>query len=273
MDKDIQSRFLHSGNTGDVLASLPAIREYYRKTGVKPVLYLRKGVDAFYYEGATHPVKDDTTGKPVMLNQAIIDMLIPLLKEQDFLLDIRTWDGEDIGIDLGQIRETNVGMPGMSINRWYFYVYPDLACDLTKEWITVPDSEKNLAKNKIIITRTERYNNTFIDYSFLKPFEDELIFSGTMREYNNFCMQFDLNIKKLTVTNFLDIAQAIKQSRFHISNQTMAFQISEGLKHPRLLELCDFAPNVIVFGENVYDYFAQQALEYYFDLLYKKTSQ
>lgn len=270
---EIKSSMLSSGNAGDTIAAIPAIREFYRKTQIKPTLYLRKDVEAFYYEGAIHPVKNSETGKSVMLNQAMIDMLIPLLKAQPFLEDVRTWKDEEIAVDLDAIRETNVGMPGLSINRWIFYVYPDLACDLSKEWLVVPDSEKDLAKGKIIITRTERYLNSNANYAFLKPFEDELIFSGTMREYNNFCMTFDLNIKKLTVDNFLTLAQAIKQSRFHITNQTMANQISTGLMHPSILEACTFAPNCIPIGENRYDFLAQAGLEYYFSLLHKKTAQ
>jgi len=265
----IKSSFLSSGNSGDTLAALPAVREFYNKTGIKPILYLRKGVKAHYYEGAVHPVKDET-GSTVMLNEAMIKMLIPLLKEQPFLEDVKEWADEEIGCDLDLIRETNVGMPGLSINRWYFYVYPDLACDLSKPWLTVPDTEKDLAKGKIIVTRTERYLNDNINYSFLKQYQDELIFSGTMREYNNFCMSFDLNIKKLTVDNFLTLAQAIKQSRFHITNQTMANQISTGLMHPSILEVCTYAPNCIPIGEDRYDFLAQLGLEHYFNYLYKK---
>lgn len=270
---EIKNSFLHSGNSGDIIASLPAIREFYRKTGIKPILYLRKGVEAFYYEGAVHPVKDPESGKAVMLNETMIKMLLPLLKAQPFFENVKEWTDEEIGCDLDQIRETNVGMPSLSINRWYFYVYPDLACDLSKPWLEVPDSEKDVAKGKIIITRTERYTNPNIDYSFLKPFEDELIFSGTMREYNIFCMTYDLNIRKLTVNNFLDLSQAVKQSRFHITNQTMANQISTGLSHPSILEVCTFAPNCIPIGEDRYDFLAQVGLEYYFNLLYKKTAQ
>jgi hypothetical protein len=266
----IKNTFLSSGNAGDTIAAIPAMREFFRKTGIRPILYLREGVEAFYYEGAVHPVKSEATGKNVMLNRKMIEMLIPFLKAQSFFEDVKLWEGEDVGTDLDQIRETSVGMPGLSINRWYFYVYPDLACDLTKPWLEIPPTEKNLAKGKIIITRTERYLNDYISYSFLKPYEDELIFSGTMREYNNFCMSFDLNIPKLTVNNFLDLAQAIDQSRFHISNQTMANQISQGVFKPSILEVCTFAPNCIQVGEDRYDFLAQPALEYYFDLLRNK---
>jgi len=270
----IKPTLLHSGNSGDLIAALPAMREFYRKTGIKPTLYLQKSVPAFYYEGAVHPVKDKETGQNVMLNDQMCEMLMPLLKAQEFFEDIKVWDDtevpyEAIGCDFAQIRETNVGMPALSINRWYFYVYPDLACDLSKPWLTVPDAEKDWAKGKIIITRTERYHNN-ADYSFLKPYEDELVFSGTQREWNQFSMQFNLNIKKLHITTFLDLAQAIKQSRFHVTNQTAANQISQGIFHPSILEVCTFAPNCIPIGEDRYDFLAQAGLEYYFKILYDK---
>lgn len=263
---------LHPGNIGDVWAAIPAMKEYHKKTGKKVLLLLEKDRKAEYYEGAVHPTKDES-GTACMLNQKMCEMMIPLLKAQDFIADAKVWDKEPVQLDLGEIRNTNVGMPSFQINRWYFYVYPDLSCDLSEVWLQVPDAEKDYAKGKIIITRSERYLNPNIGYDFLKPYEDDLIFCGTMREYNNFCMSYDLNIRKLTINNFLELAQAIKQCRFHITNQTQAFQLSEGQKIPRILELCSFAPNCIPIGQYAYDFFAQAGLEYYFHKLYGDLDQ
>lgn len=263
--------FSHTGNIGDCWAAIPAMREFYRKTGKKIILYLEKNIPATYYEGAVHPTKDDS-GANCMLNQKMIDMMIPLFKVQEFIADCKVWTDEKIDCYLGAFRDSYVGLPHFSINRWYFYIYPDLSCDLSGVWLQVPDAEKDYAKGKIIITRSERYLNETISYEFLKPYEDDLIFCGTMREYNNFCMSYDLNIRKLTINNFLELAQAIKQCRFHITNQTQAFQISEGQKIPRILELCGMAANCIPIGQDAYDFFAQKGLEYYFDLLHKKTA-
>lgn len=264
--------FSHTGNIGDVWASIPAMGEYYRKSGKKIVLYLAKEIKAFYYEGAVHPTKS-SEGHPVMLNENVIEMMKPLLLVQPFIEDVKIWVDEKIEVSLELIRDTYVGMPAFSINRWYFYIYPDLACDLSKVWLTVPNPEKDYATGKIIITRSERYRNDRINYEFLKPYEEELLFCGTMREYNNFCMAYDLNVRKLTINNFLELAQAIKQCKFHITNQTQAFQLSTGQKKPLLLELCGFAPNCIPVGEDAYDFLAQPALEYYFNLLHKKTAE
>jgi hypothetical protein len=248
------------------------MNEYYRKTGKQIGLHLINGHKAEYYDGAVHPTKN-SSGDYVMLNEKMIEMMLPLLKVQPCIADAKMWENEELSVNLGEIRNTNVGMPGFSINRWYFTVYPDLACDLSGQWLTVPDAEKDYAKGSIIITRSERYQNDRISYSFLKPFEEELLFCGTMREYNNFCMVHDLNIRKFHITNFLELAQAIKQCRFHLTNQTQAFQISEGLKKPRILEACSFAPNCIPIGEDAYDFLAQEGVEYYFNYLHKKTAQ
>lgn len=258
--------FSHTGNIGDVWASIPAMSQHYINTGKKVNLYLEANIPATYYKGAIHPTKDES-GANVMLNQKMIDMMIPLLKEQDFINEVKVWEDEKIDVYLAWFRETHVGLPNFSINRWYFYVFPDLTCDLSGVWLQVPDAEKDLAKGKIIITRSERYQNDRIDYSFLKPYEEDCLFCGTMREYNNFCMSYDLNIPKFNVSNFLVLAQAIKQCRFHITNQTQAFQLSEGLKIPRILELCSLAANCIPIGKDAYDFQAQLGLEYAFHKL------
>lgn len=254
--------FSHTGNLGDCLAAIPTLKEFYRQTGRKVHYKLIPNVRAHYYDGAVHPTKNNE-GQPVMLNEKMIEMIIPLLEAQPCIEKASLWqEGEDIDFHLEHIRESYVGMPNWPIQKWYFYVFPNLACDISLPWLEVPGAEKDLAKNKIVISRSERYHNDRLDYSFLKPLEDDCVFIGTMREYNQFTMANDLNIKKLTINNFLDAAQAIKQSRFHISNQTMLFQISEGLKHPRTVELCSFAQNVNTFGPNGWEHLSQMQLEY-----------
>ncbi len=262
----------HSGNIGDTLASIPAMREYYRKTGEKIILYLVIGQEGIYYEGATHPIKNED-GKNVMLNDKIYEMARPLFLHQEFIEDVRKWNGEDVTINMDIIRETFVGMPYTSINRWYFYVYPDLACDLSKKWLDVNISDKDFTKGKILINRTERYTNPIIDYSFLKEFEPYLMFAGLPHEHDLFCSKYGLNFPLLKIDNFLELAQAINQSLFFIGNQSSCFQIAEGSKHPRILETCYFATNVTPIGEDAFDFFSTEAVEWYVKYLFNKTTK
>lgn len=262
--------FLHNGSIGDVWAAIPAMNQYYKSNGKKVLLYLANEQETFYYEGAVHPTVNKDN-KMVMLNTEVINMMIPLLKEQECIFDCKIWNEEPIQVNLNAMRQTFVNMPNGCISRWQFYTWPDLACDLSKVWLTVPDSEKDLAKDKIVITRTERYLNPNISYFFLKEYEKDILFVGTELEYQIFKLRYKLNIERLVISNFLELAQALKQCKFHISNQTQAFQLSQGLKIPRILELCNFAPNVIPIGEKAFDFYAQGALEYYVCILSGKT--
>lgn len=263
--------FGHAGNAGDTIAALPTLKTYYEKTGIKPILYLIKDHPTkYHHESVVHPVKNEN-GEHVSLNQNMIDLLTPLLKAQDYLEDVRQIDWFDksdtVQCNLSEIRNQGINTSSGDLRRWYFYILPELVCDLSKQYIFIDDAEKDFAKGKIVICRTERYLNEQIDYSFLKDYEEKLIFSGTMREYNTFCMQFDLQIPKLNISNFSELAQALKQSNGLISNQTMVFQIAEGLKINRAVEVCYYANNVIPTGANGYDFYAQQALEYYFHIM------
>lgn len=257
---------LHWGNIGDTWASLPAVRECARKTGRKIIFYLKADHPAEYYQGATHPTRN-ANDEFVCLNEKAIEMMIPLLKAQPYIEDAKIWNNEPVDWDLNQFRMIQVGLPHTSINRWYFYAFPDFACDLSETWMTVPETEKNFAREKILINRTERYTDPRIGFEFLKPYEDDCLFVGTMREYNNFCMGSDLNIRKLNVSNFLEYAQAVDQCDFYISNQSQGFQIAEGMKKPRILETCLSATNVIPIGKDAYDFISQDGLEYAFHRL------
>ncbi|MHA4791091.1 hypothetical protein, partial [Klebsiella pneumoniae] len=77
--------------------------------------------------------------------------------------------------------------------------------------------------------------------------------------------QWQLNIPRLEITNFLELAYALKESRFMLGNQSMNWNLAESLKTPRILEVCQYAQNCQpLIGEDSYGFFHQVGLEYYF---------
>jgi len=52
-----------------------------------------------------------------------------------------------------------------------------------------------------------------------------------------------------------------------LGNQSFCYQLAESMKIPRLLELSPVLPNVIPNGKDGYDFYHQQALEYYLEKL------
>ena len=275
MESKPTTSYCHIGTLGDILAALPSIQECVRLQGKKADLYLMKDIPGLYPSHINHSTRDDN-GKMVTLNQRVIDMMIPLLEAQPYINKAAVHQPDmDIDIDLTRITREFVNMPMHPLSYWYFYIYPDLFCDVSQPYIFVPDTDKDFGvKGKVIISRTERYHNEqqTIGYSFLKEWEKDCVFSGTTQEYNIFCKTYDLNMPLIDVKNFLELAQALKQSNGLISNQTMVFQLAEGLKTPRAVELCSSSPNVTVQGKNGYEFYRQYALELFFHTFMQRRS-
>jgi ADP-heptose:LPS heptosyltransferase len=123
---------------------------------------------------------------------------------------------------------------------------------------------------KIIINRTQRYNNPYINYFFLKNYENDLVFIGTKKEGELFNKQYELNIEIVEESDFLRVSKLIESCRFFIGNQSICWHIADALKVPRLLEVCSQFPNTFPTGKDGYVFLHQQSLELLFDKLANK---
>ncbi len=269
------TRVKHLANLGDIIASLAACKKFHEVTG-RRIMYMQV-VDnpAAYYQGAVHPTVD-STGVNVSVNSTGFEMIKPLIEAQEYIHSFVQYQGQPIDLNFDVIRgQTNVNMPHGMLPAWIMYAFPDLAIDLSKPWVTVPaETPKYVSdqvKGKVLLNFTERYRNQVMDYYFLKSYAPDLIFSGTEREHWLFCNRWGLDIPLLKTKNFLDLAHAIKQSRFILSNQSFNWNTANALGTPRILEVCMYADNCQPFvGPENYGYFYQVGAEYYFRTLYNK---
>jgi hypothetical protein len=268
----------HFANLGDAVAIMAAIKTYWEITKRKVVFCQMLNQPAAYYNGATHPTVD-SNGRMVCQNETMFSMLKPLLESQEYILRAEPYQGQHIDLDFDVIRgKTFVGMPNLMLQSWIMFAYPDLACDLSKAWIHLPEVESHPIRNqvdgKVIINFTDRYRSEAIDYFFLRNYAPDLVFAGNESEYFKFCSQWNLNIPRLAVNDFLEYAYAIKYARFFVGCQSFGINIAESMKTPRVVELCRFAPNIQpMVGERSYGYFHQVAAEYYFRRLYNETTK
>lgn len=180
----------------------------------------------------------------------------------DFVTAARWYQQPDNIIDLDKHHLIPINLRAGNIFRYNFQSYPDMACDLSKHWIEVPANDL-IPPETIIINRTERCQIENINYSFLKQYEDRLLFAGHKEEWKIFCSRFDLKMPLLVIDNFLDLAVAIRSCSFFIGNQSLCFSLAEAMKVPRILEICPYLPNVIPCGEDAYDFSFQSNLEWY----------
>lgn len=264
------ARFKHLANSGDLIASMPAMKKYYELTGRKVVVCQQLNVPAQYPIGSRHPVVDDSGGY-VCMNRKMLDMITPLLLSQEYIGGVEPYEGQLVDVDLDVIRQRCfVNMPFGAIQSWVMIAYPDLAADLSKPWVQISGEYHH--KDKILINFTDRYRNNIPTYFFLKEYQDHLLFVGTEKEREDFCTQWKLEIPLLIVNDFLELASVINSARFFLGNQSMCWNLCEAMKKPRILEISLTAPNCMPFiGEDSYGYFYQIGVELYFKNLFNKT--
>ena len=244
--------FLHSGNLGDLIYSFAIIKElskthqcnFYIQVNKKiPVEYLKHPAGGYY------------------IDERMLNLFLPLAKKQSFINKVEKYKNQDIDIDLDIFRTLPINICFNS-PRWYFHI-TGIQVDLSLPYLEIDDHEK--IKNKIIIHRTFRHRNQFINYKFLKKYE-ELVFIGTNDEYLDLKNEIP-KLKLYECKDFLEMAQIIKSSKFFIGNQSIAYPMAEALKVPRLLEAEPLFPVVQPVGKNAYDFYYQPHFEKFFKIL------
>lgn len=240
--------FKHSGNAGDIIYSLPALITLSK--GKKANLYLRTNQPGNYGKNP-HPLGG------LMLNDKIVEMLQPLLLQQDYINDCSVFSGtEIIDFDMDKVRDYPWSFSRGDLARLYFMVF-NAHYDLQKPWLhAVPDSSFN---NSIVLARSQRYNAPGIDYSFLKKYSN-IYFVGVETEYQLMKAQIP-ELQFIKVKNFLEMASVIAGSKLFIGNQSFPFSLAEAQKTNRLLEVYFQCPNVITTGNNGYDFCFQPQFE------------
>jgi len=195
----------------------------------------------------------------------------PLIESQNYIESFRVWKGEAVDLDFQITRDRKyIPMPYGDIFSWSWFVFPQLACDLSEEWLSIYESEYGHFNNKIVINFTDRYRNPYIQYYFLKDSEKDIIFVGTPEEHKLFNKKWDLNIEYYPIKDFLELAIIIDNCAFFLGNQSLCFHLSNALKVPRVLEVCSQFPNTMPNGFNGYAFIYQDALTLYFNQLKEK---
>ena len=255
IEKKNELNFLHSGNLGDLIYCLPVIKHlsashkcnFFIKTKeIMPVEYLKHPAKGYY------------------IDDRMLDLFLPLMREQKYFNKVEKYNGEKIDIDFNLFRVLPVNICFNS-PRWYFQI-TGIQVDLSNPYLHVKDHDT--IKDKIVIHRTFRHRNQFINYKFLKNYKD-LVFIGTEDEFLDLKKEVT-NLEFYNCKNFLEMAKIIKSSKFFIGNQSIAYPMAEALKVPRLLEAEPSFPVVQPIGKNAYDFYYQPHFEKFVKILSKK---
>lgn len=240
--------FLHYGHLGDIINSLPIIKEISKTK--KCSLYIQKN----------KLIPEDVLSKnhpsgSVFLTEKSILKLLPLLRNQSYLKDVDIYSEQKIDIDLNFFRELPLNFNIDSV-RWYSHL---TGChpDLSGSYLDVKSHEN--FKNFIVIMRSLRRQNKHINYSFLSSYKN-ILFLGLSDEFNDLKRKID-NLEHYESKDFLELAMIIKNAKLFIGNLSFGYALAEAIKVPRLLESAPNFPLVYPNGKNAYDFYFQSHFE------------
>lgn len=251
--------YLHTGNAGDIIYSLPIIKQLSRLINKPHNILLKINEPLRLATGLVHPLKN------VMLNEQTVKLMAPLLKNQTYINDCNVYADQHIHVNLSLFRKSGIYLDRGNIARWNFYT-TGVTANLSEQWLFAdPDLSYH---NAIVIARSQRYQNPLISYSFLAVYSD-VVFLGVKAEYQDIKKQIP-NIRYVEVNDFLEMASIIAGSKLFIGNQSFPYSLAEALKVPRILETYYSSPNVMPEGKNGYDFYFQKHFEFLVEELYNK---
>lgn len=259
----------HSFNAGDLIVILAGLRKLSKDTGKKIIIYQRLDFAAMYYNDNIISTKD-ADGQSVCMNKELFERLKPLIEAQEYIESMEVWSGQEVDMDYDLTRESRfIPMPNGDIHSYGEAIFPETSCDLSEQWLSVEKNGDLTVKYKetFLVNITQRYNNPYISFFFLRPYQEHLLFSGTEIEHKEFCKQWDLDLELLVTKDFYELTQIIASCKGGLYNQSLHFHLADAIKAPRVLQICPAFPNTFSTGKNGYHSFRQEGLQYHFNKL------
>ena len=209
--------FKHSGDIGDLIYSLPVLRNFGGGT-----LYLNP-------HGLSTNKPDGTKSG---FNSKLIEILKPLLMEQYYIKDVVPWNDDKVDVDVDIDYFRSQGNVSNNLCHKILNAFSVPFSETEIPWISC--KPKKIAS--CVVARSFRYRDKNMDYSvILDEFKDDVVFVGLPDEHKDFQERFG-KIAFYQIENFLDLAQVINGSELFVGNQSSPMSIAIALHKPFVQE-------------------------------------
>lgn len=222
-----------AGDFGDVIHCMAVLKAVAEKTGPVKMVYANRGECKGIEER--------------------IDVIKPLIEAQPYIAEVEKWEGCPVHWQSNGFRFSTYSRT-KSLAQAHLDHYltiqglPSIKPDFRQPWIIDPD-QLGPQYDTIIINRSSRYPNYLFPWrEIVNKFGARIKFIGLQSEHDAFCAEFG-NVGYFPTPTLLDAADTIAGSSLFIGNQSSCFALAEGMKHPRILEVCPTKPDVIVAAE------------------------
>jgi hypothetical protein len=236
--------FFHSGELGDIIASLPVIRAL--------------GGGCLVIGQKLLPRFSGTRG----MNKERFQAISPLLARVPYLSDVR-YDNCPGHVDYDFSLFRPFLWPSLLSGQWLRLLNPKNrnenivllharhaglnGCDLSP-WLHIEPSAET--RGRIVVARSLRHQNPQFPWGrFAEQYSNRWVFVGLPEEHQAFQDQFG-RIEHKPTADLLEVARLIAGSELFIDNQTSSCWIAMGLGHPLIQEVSPACPNSIIARPN-----------------------
>lgn len=270
--------FSHSGNIGDLLASLYYCKAVVEEYGEKESNFICiLNVPAKYSPNlcvGPHPCGN------YRMTESTVKMVIPILKRMPFIKDVTvvTYDeykkmNTEHHIKLDLFRTFLPNFSSGSITRWYESIGIPLETDI-KDYLSLLTVKPNFKHHgKIILTHSKRYFTYYDAAPIFSKFREDIVFIGLPEEHDYMCQALKYDIAYQPINDFYEALEYISGAKVFVSNQTGLFHAVQLILHPRILLPCNACPNVLPSGFGGHTAYSATHLEKLIRIYYKFNEQ
>ena len=239
MDKILT--FLHSGDMGDIIASLCTVKEICARDNAKAYMLLDTSGGSTCNDDLTNKIiLGQTKGKGLKFNDKTLSFLKPFLEIQPYIAKVDKWTPDlqiQIDYNLNDFRKSFIDKEATkktNQNLVFIHQYAfGLDYGYKGPWLEVDSSGEK--QHKIIVARSLRFQSS---HGFYYIIEEQLKknaeFIGTDFEQAAYKEAFGYELPHLKTNSLVDCAKYIKNSEMFLSNSTIFFWLAVGLGHPNI---------------------------------------
>lgn len=215
---DREYTFLHSGDLGDIIYSLPTLKWFHGQTGVKcRLLFSQAG------EAGRVRVREP-------INKAKLDFIKPLLLAQDYIASVDLWNGTDkADVSFFLFRDNRSLHENLAVAQLKHAHAPKEMAD--SPWLKVDAGA--IKSGRVVIARSPRYHNDSFPWrKVIDKYAGRMLFVGLPEEHKAFCRDFGLLLQDIpfrAVGTMLEMAEVIASADLFIGNQSCPYAVAIGL--------------------------------------------
>lgn len=226
--------YIHSGDSGDIIASLAAVKQYCGIHNIK-ARYILDATGGMYNGSLDPYVAKQTIGKPNKFNKYMAEFIKPLIEKQSYIDSVEICDCANhprFDVNLNEFRRyfgDRETLPTHRQNLLYLHqVTLGLPVGYQGPWMECDTPPKDT--DLVLFARSTRYQSAHVMISAIlagcERDHRQMGFVGTDLEYACFQDAFKTSPKRIPVNDALEMANVIAGAGAFVVNGTLAYWVA-----------------------------------------------